>query len=333
MTVPKENLAAAKEAIQYLNKLKIVSVNVPFRINSYYANKRSRLDCFLFDIMRAECDPATVRRHMGRQLNDEVNELKEGEKLDPKRIIETRHYVKKDIATNRALRGKALEILRSMKTKEEKRMLLKKLMDEINYDGDLGGLGNITITHYRDESRIKSVKAAVKLKHGNCGEKSAIAATYLLEKFKNTKCIFWVESKIWDHAWCILANEMTMSNWQIEGHAYSTWDDSAVVVDGWTGDYYPVKHPYSLIHGASAGNPFQLVIRRKVQQASKHLQVNERLKWPPMFEPSFLLSEAVDKEKKYTKSGYVYEMQKHTNAIADNEEEMEAALDRLENPS
>ncbi len=154
-------------------------------------------------------------------------------------------------------------------------------------------------TDWPDEERIRSVRRAIKFGHGNCGEKAAIVATWLLEQTKNQKKIFWVNAKHWDHSWTILGDPGLIDEQRVEHDFIHTWGDSTVIVDGWTGDYYVAKHPFNPLKSGSLPNPFQLWARRKVHDSQKEIEVLEDVKWPPRFVPTFTLDKAGLRNKLY----------------------------------
>jgi hypothetical protein len=75
----------------------------------------------------------------------------------------------------------------------------------------------------------------------------------------------------------------------VESTAIDSFPDDVVVADGWTGDWYAIKHPYNPIKAGSAANPFQLYVRKKVQEASKQIGVLEECELPSQYTPDFKL--------------------------------------------
>lgn len=281
----KENLQLAKEAIRYVDKLKIKSVNVPFRITTHH--KLSALDGFLFRYMRAE-----------------TNEDYSGVIPNWQAIKDIRHRI--------------LEVLRSNKTKHQKKKDLQNLMKIADEKKVLKQVYQWhTRTNRADEHRIRCCRKAIKFKHGNCGEKSAIAATHLLEQAKtkgHDKAILWctygTRGDKYDHSFVLLADRegrLTVERveqvshddgWGVSYFNYvSNWDENTVVVDAWTSDYYAAKHPFNPLKAGSIANPFQAYVRRKVDRLyhdNRNIKVLEVVheNWPPKFDPDFRLENA-----------------------------------------
>jgi hypothetical protein len=87
-----------------------------------------------------------------------------------------------------------------------------------------------------DEKRIRAVRRAVQFGYGNCGEKSAIVATWLLENSDGAENILWCSSEVPNHQFVVF------------GHEGASWDgvlrslsSDAVIVDGWSADCYPPR--------------------------------------------------------------------------------------------
>jgi hypothetical protein len=219
--------------------------------------------------------------------------------LDEKDAI--RSGITNKIQRDKVVRTQILQIIHSNASKAQKKKQLKDLMKQINFDPDTFRV----MWHWRrtaaaDEERIRAVRKAVKFRHGNCGEKAAIAATWLLEQTKNAKSIFWVNANNWDHSWALLGSP-GLSPILVSTAPYKDWPDDVVVVDGWTSDWYPLKHPYNAIKGTVA-NPFQLYVRKKVQAAQREVNIKEELEWPPVFAPTFQVDHAGQKNSTYQRS-------------------------------
>lgn len=150
-----ENLELGKRAIQYLNKLGITSINVPFRLKSWWRSPLSRFDMFLFSFMRAGTTCGNV------------------------------DHIKR-------IRTDILKILHSNDSKGQKKKKLTDLMNRVGFDPNTFAYDNFSLnTEHPDEDRIRSARKAIKFRHGNCGEKSAIVCTWLLEQTVGQKKIFW----------------------------------------------------------------------------------------------------------------------------------------------
>lgn len=272
----KENLQLAKEAIKFVDKLNITSINVPFRVTSYYKSPLSKFDQFLMFYMRTET-------HLGDVLVSQTAAEKSV----------TEESVRQKISADKQVRSQILAILHSTKSNSEKKRELKALMEKSNFDpAKFDVWWYHERTQVADELRIRACRKAIKFRHGNCGEKSAIAATWLLEKTKNQKKIFWVYAKNWDHAWVIVGDVGKITKTDVETSPINKWDENTVVADGWTSDYYAVKHPFNPLKAGSLANPFQAYVRHKVQQASTLIGCNEELQWPPVFAKGFTLANA-----------------------------------------
>lgn len=297
MSLLKDNLRLGKQAIQHLNKLSITSINVAFRIGSYWKSPLGKLDSFLLDFMRAESDLANVKAH-ARDIKREYRQ--EGLTIT---TTDARQLVTDQITEAKQVRPQILQILRGTASKSQKKTQLTQLMQRVGYKADeYSVLWHKRKTPHADEARIRAVRKAIKFKHGNCGEKSAIAATWLIEKTKNTKKIFWVSARNWDHAWAVLGEVGKIDATDVGTRPINTWDESTVVVDGWTGDWYAARHPYNPLKSGSAANPFQLFVRKKVQQAATQIYVSEDVSWPPKFSPAFKLEYAADPNVSYQQS-------------------------------
>jgi hypothetical protein len=294
MSLLKDNLRLGKQAIQDLNRLHITSINVAFRIGSYWKSPLGALDSFLLDYMRAESDISLVKDH-ARDIK--YNYRQAGYTIT---TTDARQKATDQINDAKQVRPQILQILRGTASKNQKKSQLKQLMQQVGYKPkEYSVLWHKSRTSDADEARIRAVRKAIKFKHGNCGEKSAIAASWLLEKTKNTKKVFWVEARNWDHAWVVMGEVGKIDANDVATRPINTWDESTVVVDGWTGDWYTAKHPYNPLKSGSAANPFQLFVRKKVQQAATQIRVNEDLAWPPSFSPNFRLEHAADPNVSY----------------------------------
>lgn len=302
MSTLSENLRLAKQAIQYVDSLDITSINVPFRITSYYKSPLSDFDMFMLCYMRQESNtlPGVVEYHTGNLMErlkaDNPAWLKQhGEQG-------ARDYVQGQLNDAKAVKKQIMAIIHDGGNSGAKKKQLKELMVKSKFDKNTFDLTwFVNRTDAPDEKRIRSVRKAIKYRHGNCGEKSAVAATWLLEQTKNTKKIFWVCAKNWDHAWALMGEVGTLSNARVVGHKYDLWPEDVVVIDGWTSDWYPIKHPYNPVKGTAA-NPFQMYVRKKVQEAEKAMIIQEELDWPPVFAPKFRLAVAEKKNATYANS-------------------------------
>src|SRR5262249_54884042 len=136
-------------------------------------------------------------------------------------------------------------------SKSEKKKRIKAMYERLGKDFFwTGGLDNPESAH-RDKARIREVRKALKFKHGNCRQKSAIASTWLLENTPGDKHILWVAANpAYDHAWTVYGYEGAYLDPDI-----NNWNADAVIVDGWTSDWYQAKHPYDFTEGNHFPNP------------------------------------------------------------------------------
>lgn len=284
MSLLKENMELAKRAIRFVDKFGITSTNVKFRLSSM-----SRFDHFMLHYMRSESnqDFITARNHAIIEIDQQARRFGQLTRTQQLDILDAK---KAKIADAKPIRTKMLQIIHSSMSKSENKKLLQQLMDRVGYESGSKVLNFMVRTQCPDEARIRSCRKAIKFKHGNCGEKSAIAATWLLENTKNMKNIFWVSAANWDHAWALLAG-FNLDKIMVQGTNYKDWPDDVVVVDGWTSDWYPIKHPVDPFKGTPA-NLFQHYVRRKVQKAELNINIMETLSWPPQFPPTFRLESA-----------------------------------------
>jgi hypothetical protein len=161
-----------------------------------------------------------------------------------------------------------------------------------------------TRTDRADERRIRDCRRVMKTRHGNCGEKSSLCATWLLENRTGNDVILRVSASTYDHAWVVY------------DHNAPDWDgvidhlsDDAVVVDGWTGDYYPAKEPFSVLNAFRYGgppNPFQVTVRYNILNASGNISVKEHVRlrdWTESFSPHFRLAYAGQPPSTYEPEG------------------------------
>jgi hypothetical protein len=248
------NIRLARRCIDYVNGLNIKSNNVPFRLGTYCT--RSRYHSFVLSVTR--CETFGV----------------------PAKVLERRRQVLDLLADD-------------SKPKRQRRAEVKALMvrwgeDYFKKHTKDGFFGRIC--DRKDEARIRNCRRVVKTRHGNCGEKSAVCATWLLENRGGNENILWVQGNpFYDHAWVVFDHDAPYWDGVI-AHLSS----HAVVVDGWTGDYYQAKHPHKFWHGGLA-NFFQITVRNNILNASGNISIMEHVKprdWATSFSPSFRLEYA-----------------------------------------
>src|SRR5262249_14368851 len=138
-------------------------------------------------------------------------------------------------------------------------------------------------------------------RHGNCNEKSALCATWLLENRHGNEIILWVNgSTAYDHAWVVYDHNAT--HWD---GTIANLSGDAVVVDGWTGDYYQAKHPHKFWHAALA-TPSPLTVRNTILNPSANIPVKEHVEprdWATSFSPHFRLAVADQSPSPYEPQG------------------------------
>lgn len=301
-----ENMRLAKRAIKYVDSLDITSINVPFRITSYHKSPLSDFDMFMLLYMRQESStlPGVIDRHTDKQLAGVKKDQPEVIKQYGEKAVRDHLYgqIEGKVTDAKVVKKQIIAIIHGGGSSGAKKKKLKEIMEKTKFDKNTFDFTWFTTrTDSPDENRIRSVRKAIKFRHGNCGEKSAIATTWLLEQTQNTKKIFWVCAKNWDHAWGLMGELGTFSWAMVTGRKYDDWPEDVVVIDGWTSDWYPIRHPYNPIKGTAA-NPFQLYVRKKVQEAQKAIIVQEELDWPPDFSPKFRLAVAEKKNATYANS-------------------------------
>src|SRR5262245_51165445 len=140
------NIRLARRCIDYVNRLNIKSTNVPFRLGTY--GKYSRYHRFVLSVAR--CETRGV----------------------PPQVLEKRRLVLQTLADD-------------IRTKQQRRARIKDFMnvwgEEFFSRYTPNGFFNTRVTTREDEERIRLCRRVVKTRHGNCSEKSALCATWLLE--------------------------------------------------------------------------------------------------------------------------------------------------------
>ena len=288
------NIRLARRCIDYVNGLNIKSDNVPFRLGTYFSKYHS------FVLSATRCETVGV----------------------PDEVLQRRRQVLTLLADR-------------TKPKKRRRAAVKALM--VRWGDDYfrkhnGGFFD-EISRSKDEMRIRCCRRVMKTRHGNCGEKSAVCATWLLENRPGNEVILWVSGKNYDHAWVVY------------DHYSQGWDGvvanlsgDAVVVDGWTGDYYQAKHPFKFWHGGPA-NPFQLTVRHNILNASGSIEIDEYVRprdWAESFSPHFKLAFADQPPSTYEPEGAYLLRALKPSGLADRRDEgwderkaLQMALDTL----
>ena len=109
---------------------------------------------------------------------------------------------------------------------------------------------------------VDSAHAAMREGVGNCHEKARILATSLISNPRLKGCHVKVMSSIdYDHVYVVVTDH------EIKGEVNSLSDlgDNAMIVDGWTEDFYFPNQDYKIGHGNGVPNPRQAYVRRKVR--------------------------------------------------------------------
>jgi hypothetical protein len=260
------NLDLARRAIEYLKGLNINSVNKPQQhvtgwIDTIFGTNLDAYNQFLICAMRYDW------RAAGRPD-------KKGD------------------------RAAILTIMRSTMPAGQKKKMLKDIMRRLGgaeYFCDDNQFAGKPVTA-PDQERIRSARRAIKFRQGNCGEKSAICATYCLENSGGPLNIFWIDANTWDHAYVVIGASLGDF-----GTNYSQFPDEAVVVDGWSEDYYQLKSWKDIRQGIHVPNPFQVTVRMKLNEHCVGVNILEEvhLHNPPIFSPNFRLAVADQPNRSY----------------------------------
>jgi hypothetical protein len=152
--------------------------------------------------------------------------------------------------------------------------------DEVS--GDLTGAGGFrwhgspdnTVARGKDESRARLYGV------GNCQEKSATTVNWLTQHNTGNRPIAWVCLDS-DHQWRGRNGDHAFAFFDIDPRnqgrqAFNIADvgDNCVIIDGWTGDWYPAKHPYKF--WKSMANPFQMGVRVLIHNfGNGHINLKE----------------------------------------------------------
>ena len=133
--------------------------------------------------------------------------------------------------------------------------------------------------------RIQYAKKAIRARFGNCGEKSNIVATHLIEstKGKNSRGgkigICRVHGTTYDHAWVFLSEDRDrLVNAIRQKSGKSLFPQDTWVVDGWTRDWWKL---HAWVNNVP--NIRQLGVRLKIRNAIDNgtIVLDESVKWPP----------------------------------------------------
>jgi hypothetical protein len=144
-------------------------------------------------------------------------------------------------------------------------------------------------TRCPDERRIRAARRAAQFRAGNCEEKSALTATWLLENRPGDDVILWCSTTDRSHCFVVYGNATPCWSTVID-----ELSEEAVVVDGWSADCYQARNRRSLV-GDRLERPtsFQTMVRFGVWNRSGEHRINEHVKaCPPQFSPKFRLEVA-----------------------------------------
>jgi hypothetical protein len=253
MSTLDDNIRLARQCIDYVNGLNIKSTNVPFRRGTY--QKYSKYHTFVLDATR--CETFGVSRP----------------------VLQRRRQVLTALAD-------------TTRTKQQRRAAVKAMMnswgEDYFFNSTPGGFFNSHRSAFKDEPRIRNCRRVIKTRHGNCNEKASVCATWLLENSRGNQVILWVYGgTAYDHAWVVYGHPDPYWNGVID-----QLSSDAVVVDGWTGDYYQAKHPLRYWHGGAA-NPFQITVRHRILNIDGNIRLKEHVHWrdwATSFSPHFRLA-------------------------------------------
>jgi hypothetical protein len=313
------NITLAKNAIKYLNSLDIASNNV--RFNGHFKNE---LDTFLGRYLRQEhrFNDDHIVESFHAHLTFNKNKMHDGITIaQAKALLKSYHDIRREI----------LAILRkeSSGTERELKNLLNREKSK-GYSNETWIGYEFKSANKSDEERIRLARKSIKFGRGNCYEKSAIVATHMLEATRGSKSIFWVACISYDHCFAIVADKNLLTAREIETKPAYEWTGDAVIVDGWTGDYYSASNirkraglfsfhkniarrgiVQNFVDIKSKGNSsqaefpdsddeiFEIMGAAVEEDAKNAILVRESLSWPPSFDPSFRLSVAKFKNSYY----------------------------------
>jgi hypothetical protein len=340
------NIVIAKNAIKYLDSLKLPSTNVKF--NGHY---KDEVDMFVGRYLRQEHrykDQSIVNRyhsHITRKIPiDPKKPIAGGNIKENKYESYTAEQAKKLLEDHNNIRKDILTIIRNITSKSETRRQLKQLLSRVKsqygYSDELWEILSYQF-HFSDgtdEERIRLTRKAIKFGVANCYEKSAIVATHMLEATRGNKSIFWVACIKYDHCFTIIADKNLLTTRDIETKPAHEWTGDAIIVDGWTSDYYPAV---DIRKSRGAFNIFKGVARKGIirnfnqiaedqkdkkdkedknkekdmdldsflfevmgaaaedTKTTTAILVRESLSWPPTFDPGFRLAVAKSKNIDY----------------------------------
>jgi hypothetical protein len=269
----------AKEAINYVNDCRIRSVNNIHKGgwgNPYFGEK---YDGVLFSLLVRGASNVRTGKNTAKELKTYVAAIV--------RMPISRKQKKEELA----------KILNAMAYSKEE-LGLDHLTSK--HDGKIRS-GHKFITNYEpfktsseEAQRIKIARRAIRTRLGNCYDKAAVAATYLIEKTKGNVGICRVAGAPryhgdthYDHAWVLISEDkhrLVKAIDTIESRRGGDEDCKRLfpkdtwVVDGWTRDWWQLRSWFN-----SACNVRQIGVRHKIRAAIRQgkIRLNEIVNWPP----------------------------------------------------
>ena len=210
--------------------------------------------------------------------------------------------------TARELKTVVLDISRRPISRNEKRQLLATTLNTMfGSDGGFQHLRPMYDTGYIDffdewmdrglvpgrplheKERHKLARRAMRTRFGNCQEKTAVAATHLVEATRGEIGICRVAGTQYDHAWVLISRHkkqliggcLALAK---NGRGKRLLPRDTVVVDGWTKDWWGLRNWFNPL-----GNARQLAVRQSIRNeiADNGIQFREIVSWPPFAENSY----------------------------------------------
>jgi len=211
--------------------------------------------------------------------------------------------------TLRDLKTLLIDISRRPISRNEKRRILAAALN--SWFGSDGGLQHLRTIRYgtnykdfqtewternvpkgswlREKERHKLARRALRTRFGNCGEKTAVTATHLVEATRGAIGICRVGGKEYDHDWVLISRqkkELIQGCEQLaeNGRGKQLLPRDTVVVDGWTKDWWGLRDWFNPL-----GNTRQLAVRQSIRKeiANNGLFIHEFVRWPPAPENSY----------------------------------------------
>jgi hypothetical protein len=271
-----------KRAIHYVKDCRIRSNNNAFIY--YGGGHSSRYFGFAVDVALTELlvrsDDAIIRSRDGRdvefdQIRDAVLEImrKPGRRRDKREQL---HAKLNELLGDGQKMYSMVELLRHGVLGDNR---IGVEIDPINYSGGSPSA-----------MRIKAATNAIRMRFGNCGEKTCVAATWLGENtVGDSITIARVAGSVYDHEWVFISRDgkslksaLAACESRELGAGAATFKHvfprDTVVVDGWTEDCWGLRDWFN-----SVGNPRQLNVRRRIRSCTENgqIELREIVEWPP----------------------------------------------------